>query len=277
MRAAHQTPADAAAAAIAMALTQIAGRQYGDAQEVASELLGQAIRTETGTARGAAHLALASALSGDQADSGSQLPTAVEAALRRALGEARAALSGGLAACPEVRLDARLRIAELSATLRTAAEAEAETVAFLDAVNAGLPPLISALPPDSALTRLLAPEIDLPTHFQGGGRLDLPMLEWRVHLLRGTLAEGRGDLAAACSSFLNGAVIVWRILSRLAPADVAGFQRANPRLAVLVDGLARTSAATGSHAAVQSLLERTLFAAEQDGTAVIGSDVGAFA
>jgi transcriptional regulator with XRE-family HTH domain len=275
LRIAHRNGkiADNIAASIALAQIRIASKQFTEALEYGRDAVDLARRSDRAADLASAHLLTAAACCGEHATRRGDSSPAAEAALRRALVEAKAAADAADRGRDLlVRLQAQWMIADLYAAMGAEREAEAALDTFLNMVNAGPAGFKAFLNTGTnSLLALLSAEIDLPALLQASGRLDLPLIEWQVHTLRGLLAASRKNLNSAYDSFLQAAQVVWRVMCGLTPAEAYAFHRRNPRLSDLLDGLEQTAIAAGARDDVRTLLERIQLSIEERGAAIVGA------
>lgn len=196
---------------------------------------------------------------------------AAQTALNRALTEARSAVeaTGPTGALLE-RIGSRLTLAQVYLLQGVRDEAQRAVQAAMEIIEAGPSGVKSLLNTGtSSLLSLLSIDLDLPSLFQSGARLDVPLLEWRAQYLLGTLASVRKEKEAAYFAFRAAALILCEILSGLTLAQALAFQKQHPFLTALLDGLSECADTNEAKEEGAALIESIARLTEQNHVAVV--------
>lgn len=260
--------ADTIAGSLAMAQTRVASGHIADALDHASEALKAAERSRCTEEIAAARLVRASALylAREKPDS-SAGHTHDEA-----LSEAHAALKAATETdCTPIRIASLVLITELTCAMRRHDEAQATATTLLDAMNERPRNIAALLGTDGqSLVDLLAPEIDVLSCFRAAVRVDLPLLEWRVHVLCGSLAAAGGQMEAAHNSYKQASQIVSRIVDSLSPAEARAFMEQYVGISVLEGFIGEAVTAVRPGSDVQAFVQSMISSGDEHVTAVVG-------
>ncbi|HLK60375.1 MAG TPA: hypothetical protein VKU00_27690, partial [Chthonomonadaceae bacterium] len=246
--------------ALALAETNLAAGQWKDALDDAQEALDEARRTNrTREVARARELRARAYLRQNEERLRANDDLQARDALNHAFAEALSSLDlASKAESVQDMLAARITLAHCYYRQGDGASAEREAQAAVEMAQSGAVGLTRLMGARAeALPEILrSGELNLPVIFSGR-KLEMPVLEWQAHYLKGVLLAKRLGPEAGYAAMRDAARLVSRMLSTLNQSEAVAFQQRHPEVTAVFEDLTRFALTDKAQQETAALLEGT--------------------